>query len=373
MRFLIISGVLHKHHNLDIGGYGPYIREMNLWLKHVGEVRVIAPIEYEKFDAIDLAYEHPELKFMPVPAFDLTTPKNIIRTFLILPAILYQIFIGMCWADHIHLRCPSNMGLLGCIVQLFFPWKSKTAKYAANWDMKASKPWSYKLQQRLLKNQFICRNIKVMVYGKWPGYTRNMTNFFTATYHELEIEPLRTRRLYGRINIVFVGRLIDGKKPLVVVKALQQMLESGYNIDLNIYGVGPQLEMLDGYIRGQRLEQHVHLRGNVDKECLKHVLHSTHMLLFPTVMSEGWPKVVAESMFWGCVPITTRVSCVPYMLGEGRRGTLIDPTVEAAVAAIEKYLKNSELYQRHSKAAAEWSRHFTLEKFENEIVKLLHN
>ena len=40
---------------------------------------------------------------------------------------------AMKWADHIHLRCPGNIGLLGCIVQIAFPKKVKTVKYAGNW------------------------------------------------------------------------------------------------------------------------------------------------------------------------------------------------------------------------------------------------
>ena len=39
-------------------------------------------------------------------------------------------------ADHIHLRCPGNIGLLGCFSSNFISKKIKTAKYAGNWDPK---------------------------------------------------------------------------------------------------------------------------------------------------------------------------------------------------------------------------------------------
>jgi hypothetical protein len=29
-------------------------------------------------------------------------------------------------------------------------------------------------------------------------------------------------------------------------------------------------------------------------------------------------------MFWGCVPIVTSVSCIPFMLDYGKRGVLLD-------------------------------------------------
>jgi hypothetical protein len=31
-------------------------------------------------------------------------------------------------------------------------------------------------------------------------------------------------------------------------------------------------------------------------------------------------KAIAEGMFWGCIPVGTAVSCVPFMLDEGKRG-----------------------------------------------------
>ena len=48
-------------------------------------------------------------------------------------------------------------------------------------------------------------------------------------------------------------------------------------------------------------------------------------------MSEGWPKVIAEGMFWGCLPIATRVSCVPNMLNNGKRGIILELTLQEDV------------------------------------------
>jgi hypothetical protein len=48
-----------------------------------------------------------------------------------------------CDCDHIHLRCPGNMGLIGCFIQMLFPSKTKTAKYAGNWVPNNLGPISY--------------------------------------------------------------------------------------------------------------------------------------------------------------------------------------------------------------------------------------
>lgn len=372
MKFLIITHVPHKvGDDGKIYGYGPYVREMNLWLKYVDSVLVISPITTEAIDPIDLPYEHNDLRVKVVPAFDLTSMSSLLMAVLRIPSIVLAMIKGMRWCDHIHIRCPGNMGLLGCLVQIFFPNKKKTAKYAANWDWNSIQPWSYRLQQRLMRSPFLSRNMKAMVYGEWSDKTRNVETFFTATYFESEKEMVQSRNFDNEVRLVFVGRLIKGKNPLMAVAATKELTKKGFNVSMDVIGDGPQMNLLTSYVESSRLEDSVRIRGNLDKDTLKHILQSAHFLIFPTVMAEGWPKVVAESMFWGCVPVTTRVSCVPSMLGDGSRGTLIDASVGGIVSAIEGYFNNIEKYTQHSRNAWQWSQEYTLEKFESKIVELL--
>ena len=97
-----------------------------------------------------------------------------------------------------------------------------------------------------------------------------------------------------------------------------------------------------------------------------------HFLIFIS-KSEGWPKVVAEAMFWKSLPISTDVSCVAYMLDYGKRGTIVSPNVliDDLVIIIGDYIDNEELYQEKVFLAQKWSQNFTLDKFEIEIKKLL--
>ena len=87
--------------------------------------------------------------------------------------------------------------------------------------------------------------------------------------------------------------------------------------------------------------------------------------------SEGWPKVIAEAMFFGVIPLGTKISCVPWMLDFGKRGVLIDMDLEKDVALILKLLKNTSELQVMAKKAQEWSHQYTLDKFETEIKELL--
>ena len=126
------------------------------------------------------------------------------------------------------------------------------------------------------------------------------------------------------------------------------------------------------YIIENKLENNVFLHGNKPKETVKKAFIEAHFLIFIS-KSEGWPKVVAEAMFWKCLPISTNVSCVAFMLAYGKRGTVVESNVlvEDLVTIINQYLENEDFYQEKALLAQKWSQKYTLDKFEFEIKKLL--
>jgi len=177
MKFAVITHVQHVKEQQSYFAYAPYVREMNIWLEYVDELILVAPMSKKAKSPIDLAYKSNTLTFRAVPEFDLLTVQSIAKTLFALPKISREIYKAMKEADHIHLRCPGNMGLLGCFIQLMFPNKPKTAKYAGNWDGKASQPLSYKLQRWILSNTFLTKNMQVLVYGEWSNSSINIKPF----------------------------------------------------------------------------------------------------------------------------------------------------------------------------------------------------
>lgn len=373
MNLAVITHVQHYKNKVSIEAYAPYVKEMNLWFKHVEAVRVVAPLKesLSHKDALLLAYHHQNLKIENIPAFSLTNFSEKLKTLGYLPLILIQIFRTCLWADHIHLRCPGNVGLLGCLVQIFFPFKVKTAKYAGNWDPESSQPFSYRLQRWLLSNRFLTRNIRVMVYGEWPGSTKNIVPFFTATYSEQEKTPVTKRDYSGELRFVFAGSLTQNKHPLKALQWIYALQKTyGLSVHFDIYGEGPERESLLDFIQKNKLDKKVILHGNLPKETLIKAYQNAHFLVLPS-QSEGWPKVVAEAMFWGTIPVVNAVSCVPWMLGHGKRGLLFNEDINRVTADFISLLKNPVSVQKMATKAADWSRNFTLEKFENQIRALL--
>lgn len=373
MKFTIITHVRHIKSKNEYFGYAPYIREMNIWLKHVNETIVVAPLINKKINPIHEKYQKSNLKFIKVPEFDITSLTNVIRTLFLFPIILYKVFWAMKRADHIHLRCPGNMGLIGAFVQILFPQKSKSAKYAGNWDPNAKQPFTYKLQRWILSNTFLTRNMQVLVYGNWPEQTKNIKPFFTATYSQKELQSTKykVRSLNeGVINFLFVGTFSSGKQPLYAIQLVETLNKKGYKVKIDLYGEGKLSGVLQDYIVKNELKNFVYLKGNQSKETILNAYQNSNFLLLPS-KSEGWPKVVAEAMFWGCVPIVTPVSCVPYMLGGGKRGILLKEHLEEDVLQLENVILKKDVLFQMSENAKVWSREFTTDSFEDEIKKIL--
>jgi glycosyltransferase involved in cell wall biosynthesis len=371
MKFCIITHAIHKIKDGQIYAYEPYVREMNLWAKYVDEIVILAPQSKNKeVSKIESAYKHSAIEFVEIPNFNLTTFKNFISSLFVIPKICFQIYKVMKSVDHIHLRCPGNVGLLGCIVQIAFPSSPKTVKYAGNWDPKSKQPLSYRLQKWIISNTFLTRNCKVLVYGEWTNQSKNIVPFFTASYSEKEIVDIEPKNLKSKIKLLFVGNFSKGKQPLLTVKVAEKLLNKGHNIQLNMFGDGIEFNTIKNYIFKKELNENVMLHGNQPKNIIKEAFQESHFLVFIS-KSEGWPKVVAEAMFWSCLPISSKVSCVPFMLGNGERGSVVTKDINEIVNEIEMYINDENIYLLKVTKGKEWSQQFTLEKFEKEIKTLL--
>jgi glycosyltransferase involved in cell wall biosynthesis len=373
-RLLIVGHAIHKLKGNELYSYSPFVKEMNLWTKKFNKVVVVAPYDSAIPGVIDLAYEHNDIKLVRVPSISLLSIREILFAILVLPYIFFVIVFEMFKTDHIHLRCPGNIGLIGCFCQMLFPWKKKTAKYAGNWDWNSNQPWSYRLQQKILRNTFFTHNIQTLVYGDWPDKTRNIKSFFTASYSETGKLPVdlqkKASQLSHTVRFAFVGTLTPNKQPLFCLEVVKLLKDRGVNVKMDFCGDGSQRSELQQYVDNNGLNDNILLHGNKSAEEVKVILQNSHFLLFASI-SEGWPKAVAEAMWWGCVPVTTSVSCVPYMLGYGSRGTLITGNVAETADVIVNYIADRSSYINHASEGMTWARQFTVELFESEIMKLV--
>ncbi len=368
MKFAVFTHVEHIKNANQIYAYSPYVREMNLWFSQVDKIEIVAPISDGERNPILLKYDKTNLNFNQIPKINILSSWSAIKLIYQLPIIIIKMIKAMFKADHIHLRCPGNIGLIACFIQILFPNKPKTVKYAGNWDPNSKQPCSYKLQKWILSNTFLSRNIKVLVYGDWPNQSKNILPFFTASFSERE-KGLNNKDLTPPFKFIFVGSLSPGKRPLFAIKMIEILMGKGIPVKLEIYGSGVLKNELQEYIITKNLDPFVRLMGNCKLEELKGIYKASRFLILAS-QSEGWPKAIAEGMFYGCIPIATSISCVPWMLDNGERGILVSEDIDQNAINILNILNNKPKLKKMAKEAQSWSEQYTLEKFESEIKKM---
>lgn len=369
----IFTLVTHKEKDGKLYGYSPYVSEINMWASHFEKIIVVGCFSKSKdIDRLEKQYAHHSVELFKVPVFNVKSVLGLLKLVFNLPHMIFKMAKAMQTADHLHFRCPSNVSAIAALVQIIYPKKSKTTKYAGNWDPRSNQPIGYRFQKWLLSNTFFTKNMKVLVYGDWKDKSKYVVPFMSATYNESEKVEYHNRDFSDRLKFVFTGAMVIGKRPLLTIKIIEALKNKGISSELHMFGDGPLIDDVKLYVKAHGLEDVVFIYGNQPKDNVKQCLLDAHFTILPS-KSEGWPKAIAEGMFFGAIPISTKISCLPWILDFGKRGILIEPSVDSAVNTIIDSLEKGDLHLNQlSKKALEWSQQYTVDRLESEISKLVN-
>lgn len=370
IKFLVVTYTPLIKKEGEYYSYSPYVDEMDMWFAFADEYRILSPDSYPT-DFLSKPFQSKNIKDYRIPFIAFNSFSRIIKGIVLLPFVIFQIFRAMFWANHIHFRSPGNITLIGAVVQIFFPFKKKSVKYAGNWDPNSKQPLSYRVQKAIFRNTILSKNISVLVYGEWPNETSNVVPFMSATYRESEKQPFKHRDFNGRLKFVFIGAMVVGKRPKLTVQIVQKLLDNGIDAELHMFGDGDLIEEIRAFVKHNNLQDRIHIYGNRDKSDIKKCLLDAHFSILPS-KSEGWPKAIAEGMFFGAIPISTKISCLPWILDYGKRGILIDEDLNEAFSIILNELrKGNDYLNTMSKKAQDWAQQYTLDRLEQEIKKVV--
>lgn len=112
------------------------------------------------------------------------------------------------------------------------------------------------------------------------------------------------------INIIYVGRLSPQKNIDIVVKTVHRLVESGYNVNLDLIGEGEDcrdyVDNVKKYVIDNKLQDICRFHGKLSKKDMKPFLEKAHFFLFPTEEKrEGQSNSLTETMSFGIVPIAS--------------------------------------------------------------------
>lgn len=145
---------------------------------------------------------------------------------------------------------------------------------------------------------------------------------------DIERFPFDSSRHVGEgKTFVFMGRLVDEKQPLLMLRCFAELLQSGGRHQLVVVGDGPLLETMTSFVRENELGEGIQLVGRLDD--VRPVLSQAHFFLLPS-KNEGMSNALLEAMSLGLVPIASAVSGSTDIVRHGKNGYLFERDDEVA-------------------------------------------
>lgn len=161
-------------------------------------------------------------------------------------------------------------------------------------------------------------------------------------------------------SIFGLGRLIEKKGFIHMIRAVRQLRDRGMPVLCRIGGSGPQEGRLRREIEVLGLEDCVELLGSIAEAEVRELMQRSSCFVLPCVRAkdgnvDALPTVLLEALASGCPVVTTRLSGNPEIIEHNKTGMLVEPGNERELTeAIHEMLSDrtcalrlAEAGQRH--------------------------
>jgi len=147
----------------------------------------------------------------------------------------------------------------------------------------------------------------------------------TSNYH-FKKRDLKDKK---RINLLFIGRLVEKKGIFDLLGAMEILSKSSNSFFLTIFGGG----LLDGkirdYISQKGLSNKISLNSHLSHDDLVNELNKHDILVLPSKKAsdgdqEGIPVILMEAMASGLLVVSTKHSGIPELIQDNINGFLVD-------------------------------------------------
>jgi glycosyltransferase involved in cell wall biosynthesis len=153
----------------------------------------------------------------------------------------------------------------------------------------------------------------------------------------------------GRALIGAVGRLAAEKGFDVLIRATDQLLKMGVEVELAIVGAGEAEEQLQALISQLGRQDRIRLFGY--RADVKELYAAMDVFALSS-LREGLPNVLLEAMAMEVPVVASRIAGIPQVIQDGQNGLLIEPaSVRSLTEALARLLADSALRIRLRQAA----------------------
>ncbi len=373
MKKLVI--ISHTEHQKTIDGnyvgWGPTVNEINFLSEHWEEVIHVACLEKNvEVRGSSVGYISDKIKFEPIPTFGGKKFWQKLDILWKMPLILYKVKKSLKGASHVQLRVPMGIGIF---LLPFFALRNQSkyifwVKYANNWGSKHV-PLGYKIQRHLLKKNFL--NCKVTINGFWPNQPKHCISFENPCLTNLHIEQglkiIQQKKYSIPYEVIFVGRL-EKEKGVDILIEFMEHIDKDLIVMFHIVGRGNLEIDLEKAMLTNGVNYKMH--GALNQNELFEILERCHAIFLPS-RSEGFPKVLAEAMNFGCIPIASNVGSINHYIKDGVSGFVLEGI---SVNILKNAWNNFVNLENQRKVLFTYkgfgvSQKFTFEKYIDNLIK----
>ncbi|MEE3952443.1 glycosyltransferase [Peribacillus frigoritolerans] len=176
---------------------------------------------------------------------------------------------------------------------------------------------------------------------------------------ELDLFPYSNRTLptVGEIRVLSVGRLVDKKGFVTLIKAFKRIYTQYPNARLHIIGAGEDEKRIKATIAEYNLKDVVILRGAMDSKQVSDELKKAHIFCLASQTAkngdiEGIPNALKEAMASGLPVVSTRHAGIPELIEHQRTGYLAPEKNDMELAkGIQFFMENPNIWTDYTERA----------------------
>lgn len=375
----IISHTEHYRTNDgQIVGLSSTITEINHLIEVFDHIYHLAMFHDETPPSNTIPYTSNNITFIALPALGGPRTKDKLKLVFNAPKVIKQVAQTIKKADYFQFRAPTGIGVF--VIPYLIMSKSKQGwfKYAGNWKQEHA-PLAYRFQRWLLNDQ---KRI-VTINGQWQNQPDHCLSFENPclTREELELGHqcvIEKELVNSKFNLCFVGRLEEAKGIGLLLQALLEF-DTEYSeriVELHVVGEGSERATYENMVR--EIDVKVRFHGLISRSEVHEIYKKCHAIILPSA-SEGFPKVIAEAMNYGCLPVVSNVSSISEYVIDGKNGFLLESITreELKVTLLKLLSLNNKSYRelisdKHVNMIT-FSYAYYNNRIESEIIKSLES
>lgn len=260
---------------------------------------------------------------------------------------------------------------------VFLPNFSTAGLYAARWVRAAGIPT---VGVHLNEDRYNSAIVEQFVVGspEWAisglacisEATRRQIEALNPQYTKLCANPVGTPlpalrpKATDMVKIAYSGRIIQKQKRILeTIAALIEVCRRHSNVEVNLFGTGPEWSAVETAISRADMEGRIYLRGAcVPAEVMEHLLDQHILVLLSDY--EGTPGAIFDAMACGVVPVCTNsAGGVREMIRSGETGFVVDDREEVFQDRIARLISDPNLRQDMAQKARRYAeKHYSLER-----------